>query len=653
VCLTEFRRKASQANLAYAKQRKDLDGFSEEEVLRALRPELFDWKDPGAYTFSYQEIVDGSNSAVQYTRQVNMSKAKGPFPLKEWVDLHRPVCQVCQDHWARHGGIEGFLRHNDRNQCPLADVLCWLSGEWRIPLASIPPKASLENYPSLYFDIPAITKEIQRMKEWGTIVRGEAHLVHPVMGVVKDSDVREVCRILSAIGRPSPSEDKKDVALINEHINQILEEGVPIPPHLGELKPIPVRLCVDCSKLLNDRVQDWKFSFAKVHDFVRLLGKGSWMARIDAQKYFNQLPLHPDDWGMLGIRLPKDLHYMEKDLEEWISAYAQFGGKPFPAYANAVMAAICFILRAHGIECVFMTDDIGICASSKEECEALLAKAVGIIRRLGVKIQDLKIIHPAQVMPFLGILIDTLNMRLSIPREKLESILRFIQHLLECHEGNTLLAKDLESLLGKLGWIVEVMIAGKAHLRALRKSLPSWWFHHRHVSATITLGEEAREDLHWWIAFIQQAADHPFWVPFWTHSSPTHCRVFSDASGEMGFGMALGKQVYQGLWSPEALPQSSGYKELIPVLLALQRLYPEASGKIVVVTTDNLGNVFAINKGICRSAESQIILEAIMELAAEKRIYLVADWCPRETNEYMDTVSKELWGEEADISVLI
>jgi hypothetical protein len=196
------------------------------------------------------------------------------------------------------------------------------------------------------------------------------------------------------------------------------------------------------------------------------------------------------------------------------------------------------------------------------------------------------------------------------------------------------------------------MIAGKAHLRALRKCLPSWWFHHRHVTTTITLGEAALADLHWWATFIQEAADHPFWVPFWTHSTPHHCRVFSDASGEVGFGLAFGNQVFQGLWSAEALPQSSGYKELIPVLLAVQRLGPEASGKIVVITTDNLGNVFAINKGICKSAESQTVLAAIMELAAEKQIYLIADWCPRETNEFMDTVSKELW-EDGDVNISI
>jgi Reverse transcriptase (RNA-dependent DNA polymerase) len=637
--------------LAYALQRKEVDGLSQEEIVKVLQPELFDWRDPGHYTHAYHALVDVPGSPVEYSREVNMTNTEKPFPLRPWVELHVAVCRPCQDFMRKCGSVEVFMHRNASNPCPLADTLSWLSGEWRIPFESIPPAGAKDNYKSLFYDIHAAKKEIDRMKEWGTIVPGEAHLVHPAMGVIRDSDLRDACRILHAIGRPSPAEDKKSIALINEHIKAILEEGVPIPPHLGVLKEIAVRFCIDASKLLNTKIKDWKFTFAKVHDLVRLLRKGWRIARIDLHKYFNQLPLHRDDWKMFGLRLPKDLERLEEEFEEWISAFCHFGGKPFPAYANAVMAAICFILQGHGIQCVYMTDDIAICAPTLEECKAQLEKAIRIIKQLGLKIQETKILHPAQVMPFLGILIDTVNERLSIPPEKLDNIHRAILRILEDYQNGSLLASDLESLIGKLGWIVEVMIAGKAHLRSLRLALPRWWFHHRHVGTLIQLDDQAIQELYWWLDFIKESKDHPFWVPFWTHTTPLHCRVFSDASGDVGFGLSVGNQVFQGLWQPEALPQSSGYKELIPVLLAVQHLGPEASGKIVVITTDNLGNVLAINKGVCRSPESHTILAAIMELAAHKRIYLVADWCPRENNEFMDRVSKEPWGDDVTSAI--
>ena len=118
------------------------------------------------------------------------------------------------------------------------------------------------------------------------------------------------------------------------------------------------------------------------------------------------------------------------------------------------------------------------------------------------------------------------------------------------------------------------MIAGKAYIRPLRRSLPSGWYHHRHLQATIQLNEEAEAALPWWANYIDHALHHPYWVPFGTHAAPVHCRVYSDASGGIGFGLAINDTVYPGLWTSEALPESSGYKELLPVLLAILELGP-------------------------------------------------------------------------------
>ena len=213
VCFSDFKRRVSKSVLNYAHSRSHLDGLTKEEIHKILQPDLSDWRDPFSYTLSYHELVDVPGSPVSYSRSINMANVSKPFPLEKWVTLHLPHCQICRKHHQAHGGMEGFFRHNDTNMCPVADVLSWLSGEWRIPFASIPPAASRKNYESLFFDVKAIKKEIDRMKDWGTIIPGVAHLVHPAMGIIRDSDLREACRILNSIGRPSPSEEKKDVAI--------------------------------------------------------------------------------------------------------------------------------------------------------------------------------------------------------------------------------------------------------------------------------------------------------------------------------------------------------------------------------------------------------------------------------------------------------
>lgn len=605
--LSDMRRQVSKAALNYAQNKSEVDGFSREEINRILVPDVQDWYDTDAFVATYRGLVEAPQSPVKYVRRVNSQSPH--FPLQTWWNLHKEVCHKCSAHHFWHGDFESAAAHASTNDCSFIDTLAWLSGEWRIPFQSIPPAGERENYASLSYDPEAMQAEIERMIEWNVLVQGKPHLIHPAMGVVRNSDLHDACRILHAIGRPSPSENKKDIRQINEHISAVLSSNVTIPAHLGDLKRIKVRLCIDATALLNRFIKKWKFPYASIHDAVRLVKSKWFMSRTDLRKFFNQMLLHVEDWPMLGVRLPKDLEYLGKDLKEWVSMFAQFGGSPFPALANALVSAVSAILRSHGIPNVFITDDIFVCGATQEECQANLDKTIAIVQSLGWKLQFDKILPPAQQMPFVGILIDTVTQRLSIPQDKLDNYARTVRHIMEDNASGRLLARDLESLIGKLGWVSEVMIAGKARIRPLRDALPSNWYYSRNHQSAIKLSDAALEALQWWAQFFDKSAHHPFWVPFWTEEAPVHCRTFSDASGNIGFGLVVEGQVYQGLWSEDIADKSSGYKELIPVLLAVLVLTPKIRGKVVIVTTDNLGNVFAINKGICKSPESQALLQ--------------------------------------------
>ena len=75
------------------------------------------------------------------------------------------------------------------------------------------------------------------------------------------------------------------------------------------------------------------------------------MAKWDVERYFNQLPLHPDDQPLLGVRLPAEV--LPDDLAAELTAtgadsmlfssgYAQFGGQDFPCLASGVSATGVF-----------------------------------------------------------------------------------------------------------------------------------------------------------------------------------------------------------------------------------------------------------------------------------------------------------------------
>lgn len=246
-------------------------------------------------------------------------------------------------------------------------------------------------------------------------------------------------------------------------------------------------------------------------------------------------------------------------------------------------------------------------------------------------------------MSFLGIFIDSVSCRLSIPQEKLQHYSRQLLFALEADAKGKLTVRTLQSLLGKLNWYCEVLVAGRARLHRIRQCIPGGGGYSPHPRTQASLSVEAKEDVQWWQSQLALAAECPRYVPFWIEDPPVFCNIFSDAAGDVGYGLVVGDQVYQGLWRPDATKESSCFKELVPVLLALARLPVEASGKIVIINTDNLSNVFAINKGTCHSKELYPILFAITELAAERRIYLLANWVPRLSNEFCDGISRYPW----------
>jgi len=304
------------------------------------------------------------------------------------------------------------------------------------------------------------------------------------------------------------------------------------------------------------------------------------------------------------------------------------------------MAPASDFLTKQGVPNAFLIDDLGTVGATREECQRHLDTAVALFRRLGLRLNPAKVIPPSQVMEFLGILIDSVNQRLSVAPEKMEHYGRRVAEALADDDAMSLTVRQLESLLGKLNWYCEVLIAGRARLSRIRACVPGGGPYRPSPYTKVSLSPEARIDLLWWQEQLRLAASQPRFVPFWTAQPPVFCNIFSDAAGDVGFGLVVGDQVFQGLWRDEALGESSCFKELVPILLALQTLPPQANGHIVVINTDNLSNVYAINKGSCKSPALYELLFSITELAAERQLYLLANWVPRENNEFCDGISR-------------
>ena len=144
--------------------------------------------------------------------------------------------------------------------------------------------------------------------------------------------------------------------------------------------------------------------------------------------------------------------------------------------------------------------------------------------------------------------------------------------------------RQLKSLVGKLNHICKVVRPGRTFLRRLIDLSTTVKRMHHHI----TLNNEARADIQWWLDFL----------PHWTSKSmiPPSRKVMSsdlflhtDAS-DIGFGALFGTQWIQGSWpktSPKEKKSSIDFRELFAITAAALTWGHYWQGLRIVFVTDN------------------------------------------------------------------
>lgn len=108
----------------------------------------------------------------------------------------------------------------------------------------------------------------------------------------------------------------------------------------------------------------------------------------------------------------------------------------------------------YDITCIAYLDDYLLIAESYDECERGLLLLIKTLRELGFNISWPKVEGPSQRLIFLGIIIDTRELTLSMPIEKQSD---FYNVLLSFQKRRRASVKQIQSLCGKLNWACQMI----------------------------------------------------------------------------------------------------------------------------------------------------------------------------------------------------
>ena len=171
---------------------------------------------------------------------------------------------------------------------------------------------------------------------------------------------------------------------------------------------------------VNDSIPIEEFSLRYITtdaaaDAIMSLGRGCYLVKADIKSAFRLCLMRTADWPILGFQW-EGKFYFDRVLP--------FGLRSAPFTFNCLEEALCWILRHNYSVGIIMhyLDDYLTAAHSQAEYEANLHQLIIVFGHLGIPLAEEKLEGPSTVIPFLGIVLDSVRLEARLPEDKLSLI---------------------------------------------------------------------------------------------------------------------------------------------------------------------------------------------------------------------------------------
>ena len=317
----------------------------------------------------------------------------------------------------------------------------------------------------------------------------------------------------------------------------------------------------------------------------------------------------------------------------------QFRALPFgltsaPRVFTRLMQVVASFLRLQGIRLLQYLDDWLILSLSRQELLSHLDRTVSLVSHLGLMINHQKSeVVPAQVFTFVGVRFLTADNLISVPPDRVSSILALVQLFLRSARVS---ARHFLSLLGVLNAAADLVPLGRLHLRPLQFVLLAQWRPRLHsLSDTIVLSAAFHSHLQWW-------SRREIFQGVLLSRPPPAVFLFTDASLE-GWGAHLEPSglCISGLWSPVESLDHINVLELEAASRALRHFLPMIRDQAVLLSSDNMSVVAYIRRqGGTHSPSLCLRVRELLLWCQSHSIVLTTRHLPGRLNVLADRLSR-------------
>lgn len=355
---------------------------------------------------------------------------------------------------------------------------------------------------------------------------------------------------------------------------------------------------IDITSILG---KNTKYSLPSIADLISILqqlGPKAYIWKADLARAYRQLRLDPLDIPLMGF-IFNESYYLD--------LCPPFGCRSSSAACQRVSNAVIYILAQAGFQALAYLDDYAGAHLSLEQANSAYHHFLRVTNSLGLNLAENKCVPPTQVIEWLGYEVNTINMSVRIPQEKLDQVL---QECLLWTGRRRATRAMIQSLAGRLVHISNCIPPGRRFiariLETLRRMENRKW---------TTITPDFLKDVQWFRHYASEANG----IYFFQDSKPQYS-LECDSSLHGAGGAAQGF-VYTWEYSDHHKVQFPAIYELESVNLLVAyatfaRFFPQHQAHIVVYT-DNEASAQALQSGRSRDQTLAACARELWLLAAK------------------------------------
>lgn len=377
-------------------------------------------------------------------------------------------------------------------------------------------------------------------------------------------------------------------------------------------------------KKLNKFIRYEHFKMEHIDHVTDLVFKDDFMASIDLKDAYFSVNLHEADRKYVRF-------LWNHKLYEYCCLC--FGYAAAPRLFTKLTKPIMAHLHEIGIRASIYIDDLLLIDKCRNSLISSVNYTTGLLENLGFTVnREKSVLFPTRRIQHLGFVLDSANMNLSLPHDKVSNLQTFINELLM---DKHLTIRKVAKLTGVLVSCCKGTRWGRMFYRDIdRDKVLALKVNLGNFDSTLELSDKAKDNINWW---LESESLDP--CPLNMNRPSMHLQADASLAG-WGCANVLAKKSTGGRWNEAESQLHINVLELKAAWLGVQSFCSKLSNACIHIELDNTTAIGYINNMGGTKANLDHLAKDFWHWLRNRDLYIVASHIPGVDNSIADRKSR-------------